>query len=308
MYCNNGENNISEVRIVDNEDMSELIARYTYYKQIREKIDNNLQTEGNKVLNTIEKLKREVKKENINSIECKHLLYELVTNTQVFYNLYAAILSNSDIIYSCLEPQIKNTKEVEDIKSHIPGLKIRVTKAENETVRLAENIERDPKIRDDILFITHTYEVIVRTIEIDIFKSVEKGLSFSQDLIEKMPTILANILIEINGCILHSYWTAAAILMRKTLEIATIIKFQQEEKEHEIMVDGDYNELPKRLEKAKQNGYFSSSTGNKLIKDNKIKLFGDIAAHSYRVEIKPDDVGPMKDLLRVALDELKFKK
>lgn len=129
-----------------------------------------------------------------------------------------------------------------------------------------------------------------------------------QDLMDKLPSEITIILDEINGCLYYEYWTAAAILMRKALEVATILKFVQEKTMEDITSNGEFFELPKRIEVAKQKRYISLSIATKLIKDNKIKLFGDTAAHSYRIIIKPTDVAPMRDLLRLVLEDISLKK
>jgi len=143
------------------------------------------------------------------------------------------------------------------------------------------------------------------------FKKIKDEPKFSvlpSELMDKLPAEVRTVCEEVNGCLYHGLFNAAAVMMRKALEVATIIKFQQEDKENLILKSGEYEELPTRIEIAKQNNFISKKIAEKLIKDNKIKLFGDTAAHSFRIQIREEDVGPLRDQLRLVLEDMALKK
>lgn len=139
-------------------------------------------------------------------------------------------------------------------------------------------------------------------------KEEPKSDGLPDDLLEKLPPEIRVICEEINGCLYHGFFNAAAVMMRKALEVATIIKFRQEGKENLILKSGEYEELPTRIEIAKQNNFISRKIAEKLIRDNKIKLFGDTAAHSFRIQIREEDAGPLRDQLRLVLEDMALKK
>lgn len=139
-------------------------------------------------------------------------------------------------------------------------------------------------------------------------KETPKLSTLPAELVDKLPSEVKIVCDEVNGCLYYGFFNAAAVMMRKTLEVATIIKFKQENKENLILKAGEYEELPARVEIAKQNNMISKKIAEKLIKDNKIKLFGDTAAHSFRVQIKEEDISPMRDQLRLVLEDMALKK
>lgn len=139
-------------------------------------------------------------------------------------------------------------------------------------------------------------------------KETPKFPPLPSELVDNLPSEIKVVCDEVNGCLYYGFFTASAVMMRKALEVATIIKFKQEGKENLILKAGEYEELPVRIEIAKQNNIISKKIAEKLIKDNKIKLFGDTAAHSFRVQIKEEDIGPMRDQLRLVLEDMALKK
>jgi len=139
-------------------------------------------------------------------------------------------------------------------------------------------------------------------------KEAPKFAALPTSLVESLPQEIKSICDEINGCLYYGYFTASAIMMRKALEVATIIKFKQENKESLIFQQGEYLELPARIEKAKQKNFISKKISERLIKDNKLKIFGDTAAHSFRIQIRGEDIGPVRDQLRLVLEDMSLKK
>ncbi len=125
-----------------------------------------------------------------------------------------------------------------------------------------------------------------------------------QDIIDSCPNIIKKLLEEFNGCLIYGYFNASAILARKILDNSTILKLRKERKENLILKHGEYVELGARIDCLKKERLIDSSLAKKLIKDNKIKIFGDSAAHSYRITIKEEDLGQIRDLLRLCLEQL----
>lgn len=125
-----------------------------------------------------------------------------------------------------------------------------------------------------------------------------------QDIINACPNNLKQELNEFNGCLVNNYFNAAAILARKILEIACIIKLKKEKKENLIRTDLEYSELPAIIEVLKKENLIDSKIASRLVKHNNIKLFGDSAAHSFRTQIHQEDIGPIRDLLRICLEQL----
>jgi len=125
-----------------------------------------------------------------------------------------------------------------------------------------------------------------------------------QDIILECPKPVRRTLEEFNGCLNFDYYNAAAVLARKALEISSVLKFKQENKENLIIKDSEYIELNKRIEMLKNNKMISSHLAKKLIEDNKIKLFGDSAAHSFMINVRPEDISPIRDMLRLCMEEL----
>ncbi len=122
-----------------------------------------------------------------------------------------------------------------------------------------------------------------------------------QAIIESCPKSMKSILDEFNGCLSSGYYNATAILARKILETGTILKFKIEKKESLI---AKAEELNQRIEILKQQNMLDKQLSKNLVSDNKIKLFGDTAAHSYRIDIRKEDIGPIRDLLRLCLEQL----
>lgn len=120
-----------------------------------------------------------------------------------------------------------------------------------------------------------------------------------------LPAELQTTIYEINGSNQHGFFNSCAVMMRKAIETATILKFKQEGKEDTIKVSGEYVGLGKRLELAKQNGWISTYNFKKI---SVIELFGDNAAHSYRIKIREDDIPDIAKPLRLALEDMQLDK
>jgi len=128
--------------------------------------------------------------------------------------------------------------------------------------------------------------------------------TISSEIIDSSPKNIASLLKEFNGCLINGYFNAAAILARKILEVGTILKFKRTKKGHLIIENGEYKELNQRIDILKKEKLIDAPLAKRLINDNKIKIFGDSAAHSFRIDVKEEDIGPIRDLLRLCIEQL----
>jgi len=95
---------------------------------------------------------------------------------------------------------------------------------------------------------------------------------------------------------------ACSPFLRKTLTVAIVIRFKMDKKEDKIYnEDKQLYDLPKLLEISKQEGYITNYLCTQLLR---IKIFGDIGIHDYRIDLKEEDVIPLFELLRLALESL----
>jgi len=66
--------------------------------------------------------------------------------------------------------------------------------------------------------------------------------------------------------------------------------------------DGNPYGLSKMLNLARREGYLSQYLKRQLRKE--VKVFGDIGAHDYKIDLEEEDVIPLFMLLRLALEEI----
>jgi len=130
-----------------------------------------------------------------------------------------------------------------------------------------------------------------------------KGRKFVPDEVyKKLPTPIMKIMDEAAGCYEHNYLTACAVMLRKALEDSIYIKFRMTNN-----VDELYDKNKRRLDleamihKSKELHFISSQLADRLVR---IKLFGDVGAHSFRIDLWHEDIDHCIDLIRLALDEL----
>jgi len=94
--------------------------------------------------------------------------------------------------------------------------------------------------------------------------------------------------------------------MRKALIDAIKIRFRRDGKEKRLYDrDGKAHSLPKWIEYAKQERYFSASLAKYLNKE--VKVFGDTASHDYMVDFQKGEVPPIFKHLRLALDRMYYQ-
>ena len=130
-----------------------------------------------------------------------------------------------------------------------------------------------------------------------------KGKKFVPDEVyKKLPTPIMKIMDEATGCYEHNYLTACAVMLRKALEDSIYLKFRMTNNVDELY---DKNKRRLNLEamihKSKELHCINSQLADRLVT---IKLFGDVGAHSLRIDLWHEDIDHCIDLIRLALDEL----
>lgn len=122
------------------------------------------------------------------------------------------------------------------------------------------------------------------------------------EVYKKLPNPIKRIVDEASGCHEHKYLTACAVMLRKILEDSIYLKFSMKDKTKDLY-DKDNNRinLDKMIEKAKQLHYISPQHARKLAK---IKLFGDVGAHSFKIDLWDEDLDDCIDIVRLILGEL----
>jgi len=131
---------------------------------------------------------------------------------------------------------------------------------------------------------------------------VESRKFVPDEVYKKLSNPIKRIVDEASGCYEHKYLTACAVMLRKVLEDSIYLKFKMENKTSELY-DKEHRRinLDKMIEKAKQLHYINSEHANCLAK---IKLFGDVGAHSFKIELWDKDIDNCIDLIRLVLEEL----
>lgn len=130
-----------------------------------------------------------------------------------------------------------------------------------------------------------------------------ENIIIPNEVINKLPDKIQKIVNEIIGCYEHGYYDACSVMCRKVVDNSIYIKFNMDGKEN-ILKDqnGRFYGLPKKIELAKQESYISSQHAGLL---SKIKLFGDVGAHSYKINLLEND---LKDnvfpIVRLVLEEI----
>lgn len=122
------------------------------------------------------------------------------------------------------------------------------------------------------------------------------------EVYRKLPEPIKKIFDEASGCYEHKYLTACAVMLRKVLEDSIYLKFSMK-KQIDELYDKDHRRinLDKMIEKAKELHYISPQHAKRLAR---IKLFGDVAAHSFKIELWNRDLDESIDLIRLVLEEL----
>jgi len=134
-------------------------------------------------------------------------------------------------------------------------------------------------------------------------KREREVLYLPNGVLARLPPEVTNIIVNtIQKCFERGIPQACPPFMRKALVAAITIRFKMDNKEAKLY---DANRepfgLPKMIELAKQEGYLSSYLAGQLMQ---IKIFGDIAVHDFKVDLKEQDVIPDFRLLRLALEHM----
>lgn len=131
---------------------------------------------------------------------------------------------------------------------------------------------------------------------------VESKKFVPDEVYKKLPNPIKRMVDEASGCYEHKYLTACAVMLRKVLEDSIYLKFRMKN-ETDKLYDKDHRRinLDKMIAKAKQLHYIGSQHANRLLK---IKLFGDVGAHSFKIELWDEDLDNCIDLIRLVLEEL----
>jgi hypothetical protein len=132
-----------------------------------------------------------------------------------------------------------------------------------------------------------------------------QGQKFVPDEVyEKLPTPIKKMMDEATGCYEHNYLTACSMMLRKILEDSIYLKFRIENKVDELYEKDKRHTLETMIQKSKELHYVSSQLANRLVT---IKLFGDVSAHSFRVELHQGDIDRCIELIRLVLNELFYE-
>ncbi len=129
-----------------------------------------------------------------------------------------------------------------------------------------------------------------------------KGKEFIPDEVyEKLPSPIKKIIDEASGCYEHNYLTACAVMLRKALEDSIFLKFKMEDNVNKLYKNSRRCNLEAMIHKSGELHYINSQLVGRLVR---IKLFGDVGAHSFKIDLWYNDIDPCFDLIRLALDEL----
>ena len=116
------------------------------------------------------------------------------------------------------------------------------------------------------------------------------------------PVPLDNIMTEIGLCLKSGIFTAASVLIRKAVEVAIILRFEQEGRMNLITSDkGDTLSFGEKIDRAQSQNYITPQRAREL---KQIKSYGDTGAHSYKIVINNDDIQHAMVILRLVLGEL----
>jgi hypothetical protein len=116
------------------------------------------------------------------------------------------------------------------------------------------------------------------------------------------PVPLEHVISEIELCLKSGAFTAASVMIRKAVEVAVILRFQQEGRLDLVTSDkGDTLSFTEKIDRAQGQNYLSPQRAKEL---KQIKSYGDSGAHSDKIVINQDDIQHAMVLLRLSLGEL----
>ena len=128
-------------------------------------------------------------------------------------------------------------------------------------------------------------------------------LLFPSEILKKLPKEVKRVIEGIKTNFEQDFPDFCCMGIRKALSISIDIRFKKDGV-YDKLFDSNQEpyKLPKKIELAKQEKYLSSSLAKKLLKE--AKVFGDVALHNHRIDLKKEEVPSIFKLLRLALDHM----
>lgn len=132
---------------------------------------------------------------------------------------------------------------------------------------------------------------------------IRKKVAFYPDeIVNKLPEPIRRSIEEAQECYARGLYTSCAVMLRKTLENAIVMRFELEGHTN-LIIRGDRQviTLPKLLARAQECRLLTPQYRNELVK---VKLLGDTAAHSHANEITKEDIDSVILVHRLALERI----
>lgn len=199
--------------------------------------------------------------------------------------------------YNCLLPEVNNLSPRITYSKMDPDLYFLLRKAKAEMIKQGIYDQEFSSVLSIILNRIDFWILHVRNL-----LHVKGKKFFPDEVYKKLPIPIMKIVDEATGCYEHNYLTACAVMLRKALEDSIYLKFRMTNN-----IDELYDKNKRRLDleamihKSKELHFIGSHLSDHLVR---IKLFGDVGAHSFRIDLWHEDVDRCIDLIRLTLDEL----
>lgn len=214
--------------------------------KIEEQIINNLSITLGKTKGIINRLKKEVKNQNLNRNECKDILFDLKTNSMVIKHYFIDLMTlycSRIYMFSDVE-KIFNTDICQEVGKIFD---IIINKINSLVTYDIDNVQyyNDQKIRNEIYDLTSTLELLI---EMNLTKGFSKGIIGLSKINELIGEKLAGL--DENWTIAACYLCAIDIAVnkkRKELGLTT-----DEKTERGKSFDTKFDELIKKLETNKE--------------------------------------------------------
>lgn len=130
-----------------------------------------------------------------------------------------------------------------------------------------------------------------------------EDLVFPPETLDKLPTEVKRVIEGIISNFEHDFPDFCFMGIRKALNIGIDIRFKRDGKFNKLFdPNGEPYGLPKKIELTKQEKHLSSNLASKLRKE--AKVFGDIALHDSRIDLKKEEVPSIFKHLRLALEHM----
>jgi hypothetical protein len=118
----------------------------------------------------------------------------------------------------------------------------------------------------------------------------------------KFPPEVEHILNQIQLCIAAGAYDAAAVMIRKAIEAAIYLKFEEQGLKNEMLTEtGDTLNFVEKVSRAVKHDFLSHAKGAEI---KRIKWLGDSGAHSYKAIVPESEVVQVLTLLGLCLQEL----